>query len=227
MSSTQPLDSSHDALTVVCSPPLSDTLNDKAHPTPNPNFGNESDEDSTVTSEDPKESREWSMYPGLHDVVAARLKEVKLDYMTFHEDDNRYSASEEYDTHIQGYFQCDNLQCPAYGWPSGKMAISIRFYGKDEYNARVWHQRCRECDHLADPQQHEESYVERVVYRIKKWYGIYVKPSPWRYTPPHEPSLCEGCLYGHCINRDASKTEGEKSIRIETEMSKMTLGGET
>ena len=51
----------------------------------------------------------------------------------------------------------------------------------------------------------DESYAERVAYRLKKWCGVEVEPphyNPEPKGPPHEIELCEGCKDGHCAEMD-------------------------
>ncbi|RGP74669.1 hypothetical protein FSPOR_1247 [Fusarium sporotrichioides] len=142
----------------------------------------------------------WSMYPDLHDEVADKLDEVQLDY-TFNPNDDDHSKLKAYDTNIMGRFACNNQNCSTKGWSSMKIAITIREYSRDRYNARVYHQRCKRCKKVGEPTLNEESYVDRVVYRIKKWNGVEMERPIWgggASKGPHESALCEGCKNGHC-----------------------------
>ncbi|EKJ73208.1 hypothetical protein FPSE_06632 [Fusarium pseudograminearum CS3096] len=147
-----------------------------------------------------KEGPLWSMYPDLHDQVADKLDEVQLDY-TFNPNDDDLLALESYDTNIMGTFACNNQKCTKTGWKSMVIAITIRQYSRDRYNARVYHQRCNNCKSIGKPTLDEVSYVDRVSYRIKKWNGVEMKRPMWgggSSKGPHEDDLCEGCKAGHC-----------------------------
>ncbi|UZP39272.1 hypothetical protein NXS19_007088 [Fusarium pseudograminearum] len=121
-----------------------------------------------------KEGPLWSMYPDLHDQVADKLEEVQLDY-TFNPNDDDLLALESYDTNIMGTFACNNQKCTKTGWKSMVIAITIRQYSRDRYNARVYHQRCNNCKSIGKPTLDEVSS-----------------------KGPHEDDLCEGCKAGHC-----------------------------
>ncbi|EDN03960.1 conserved hypothetical protein [Histoplasma mississippiense (nom. inval.)] len=112
----------------------------------------------------------WSMYPTHHESVSSLLQEDDL-YFDFHDVDRAAGCINEYDTNIMGKFICDNKTCGTDGWSSKRIAITIRMYPREEYNARVYHQRCDGCGNLSRPVLNE-TYAERIVYRIKKWNGI-------------------------------------------------------
>ena len=140
----------------------------------------------------------WSMYPTSHDTVSALLEEHDLIF-TFHDDDDS-DCDEEYDTNIMGRFKCQNRACPTRGWSSKLIAITIRMYYGERYNARVYHQRCRACNTLSKPEL-DKSYAERVAYRLKKWSGVELERPHYsgvQSRAPHERELCEGCRNGHC-----------------------------
>lgn len=120
-------------------------------------------------------------------------------YFGFHENDNTGNSIKQYDTNIMGRFTCPNAACGSTGWSSKKVAITIRMYPGAQYNARVYNQRCQECKKLGEPQL-DDSYAERVAYRLKKWSGIEMdKPTySGQSTGPHHKNLCEGCKDGHC-----------------------------
>ncbi|KAI8945084.1 zinc-binding domain-containing protein [Xylaria longipes] len=103
-----------------------------------------------------------------------------------------------------GRFQCENSECENDGWRSKVIAITIRIYPDDEYNARVYRQRCKACDTLSTPSL-DHSYAERVAYRLKKWRGIKLKRPQYsdkNDDTPHEGTFCEGCKAGHCGFKD-------------------------
>jgi hypothetical protein len=137
------------------------------------------------------------MYSTHHDAVSDLLEEDGL-FFQFHEDDDS-DFEKEYDTNIMGRFVCHNRACSKPGWSSRVVAISIRMYTGEEYNARVYHQRCKACNKLSKPKLNE-SYAERVAYRLKKWCGVQLEKPPHSGVSkgPHERHLCEGCKHGHC-----------------------------
>jgi hypothetical protein len=138
------------------------------------------------------------MYLRFHGDVSRLLAEDGLHF-DFHSDDDDRGSVKEYDTTIMGRFICRNGACKSSGWSSKQVAITIRMYPGAQYNARVYHQRCRECNWLCKPLL-GDSYAERVAYRLKKWSGIQLDtPMYFRQSKrPHKSNLCEGCKAGHC-----------------------------
>ncbi|KAM3086689.1 hypothetical protein ACMFMG_000815 [Clarireedia jacksonii] len=153
----------------------------------------------TMPSKKSFPERRWRMYPSLHNSVARLLEENDLNF-TFHEVDDPQGCIKEYDTNIRGRFVCHKRACSSKGWGSNKIAITIRMYDGDRYNARVYAQSCRQCEVLGRPMVDEKTYAERIAYRLKKWKGIPVELPPYvkKETPPHDADLCEGCKDGHC-----------------------------
>ncbi|KAE8334455.1 hypothetical protein BDV24DRAFT_145839 [Aspergillus arachidicola] len=152
-----------------------------------------------MPSKRPKQDHRWSMYPSHHDNVSRLLEEDNL-YFEFYELDNTEDCTEEYDTNIMGRFICRNRACSSKGWSSKKIAITMRMYPGAKYNVRVYHQRCKSCDSLSRPSL-DNSYAERVVYRLKKWSGIQMSLPHYsgkNKGPSHNSDLCEGCRHGHC-----------------------------
>ncbi|KAL4782733.1 zinc-binding domain-containing protein [Aspergillus varians] len=145
-----------------------------------------------------KSPRTYSMYPNLHSSVSDLLKSTGLMF-TFHNGDTDRNCIEQYDTSIMGRFSCHNHNCTTKGWSSKKVAITIRMYPGDKYNARVYHQRCRQCKWVSRPGL-DRSYAERIVYRLKKWNGVDVETPYYdgESKGPHNRNLCEGCKAGHC-----------------------------
>lgn len=145
--------------------------------------------------------RAWSMYPECHDQVA-RLLEIDDLAFGFHGNDDPRRSMKEYDTTIMGRFRCENPSCGSDGWSSKKIAITIRLFQSQRYNARVYHQRCKSCNWISRPAL-DDSYAERIVYRLKKWRGIRVETPPRSEgsNKPHERSLCEGCKNGRCAEQ--------------------------
>ncbi|PLB42673.1 3CxxC-type zinc finger protein [Aspergillus candidus] len=112
--------------------------NPNTHPKPKPKPNNNNNNTS------------YSMHPSLHEAVRQRLLDTNLT-LTFHATDSPAGSTHEYDTSIMGRFVCPNRACNTRGWTSKKVAITIRMYPGGEYNARVYHQRCRSCHRLARP----------------------------------------------------------------------------
>lgn len=145
------------------------------------------------------ETRTYFMFPLLHkDVVNAVSS--KIVSTRFHKNDSDRDSDKEYSTHIMGKFKCNNDSCSTDGWGSKMVAILIREYPRNGYNAVVFNQRCKSCDQLDTMILDEKSYVNRVAYRLKKWAGV---PMELQYyarkeSPPHESEFCEGCKGGVC-----------------------------
>jgi hypothetical protein len=99
-----------------------------------------------------------------------------------------------------GRFKCHNPACSTNKWVSGHVAITIRMYPENEYNARVYHQRCQRCNFVSKPTL-DYTYADRVTYRLKKWSGLQLEKPVFtdKKTPPHKSDLCEGCKAGHCL----------------------------
>ncbi|KAK2820058.1 hypothetical protein FQN49_007759, partial [Arthroderma sp. PD_2] len=152
-----------------------------------------------MPSRKPKAKKKWSMFPSLDDGVSDLLEEYGL-YFGFHQADDAQGCIEEKNTHIMGRFICHNRACKANGWSSKKIAITIRMYLGDEYNARVYHQRCKSCETLSRPLL-DDSYADRVAYRLKVWSGIRMERRKYggkESKGPHNSHLCEGCKAGVC-----------------------------
>jgi hypothetical protein len=145
----------------------------------------------------PKPIAKWSMYPSLHNEVSDLLLENNL-FFSFYEMDDDISCIQDYDTTIMGWFTCRNTRCPAV-WTSKQIAITIRTYSNERYNARVYYQSCKRCRMTSKPQL-DHSYAERVAYRLKSWSGYRMEPPPFsgQSHGPHRSDLCEGCRQGHC-----------------------------
>jgi hypothetical protein len=145
------------------------------------------------------EIRTSFMFPSLHqDVVDAVSDQIASTW--FHEKDSDRDSHEEYSTHVMGKFKCNNDACSRDGWGSKKVAILIRGYPRNGYNAVVFNQRCKSCNRLGTLTLDEKSYVDRVAYRLKKWAGILMEEQYYdsKEGPPHESDLCEGCRRGVC-----------------------------
>jgi hypothetical protein len=99
-----------------------------------------------------------------------------------------------------GMLVSNNLKGATKGWSSKKIALTIRMYDNERYDARVYNQYCKVCNNTSRPFLDEKSYADRVAYRIKKWDGIKLVPPhyPGEFTGEHERDTCEGCKAGHC-----------------------------
>ncbi|KAI1116692.1 zinc-binding domain-containing protein [Nemania sp. NC0429] len=141
----------------------------------------------------------WSMWSSKHAEVSRLLNEDNLRLQFHHHDDNN-SCIKTYDSNIMGTFECHNPNCENITWSSGRVAITIRMYSGERYNARVYHQHCLRCYSMSEPTL-DDSYAERVAYRLKKWSGVDLNPPPYdkKEGPPHESRHCEGCKAGHCL----------------------------
>ncbi|KAG6036526.1 hypothetical protein E4U41_005628 [Claviceps citrina] len=118
----------------------------------------------------PKHNKKgWSMFPEL-DHEVSDLLDVHGLHFDFHKPDDSRNCLKEYDTNVMGRFECENGSCSKEGWSSNRIAVTIRMYAGREYNARVYHQRCRGCKHLSRPSL-DGSYADRVVYRLRKCLG--------------------------------------------------------
>lgn len=144
-------------------------------------------------------NRSWNMFPRLHDHVAALIEPHGLHF-TFHANDTDAQCTEIYDTNITGDFTCTNKKCFSSGWGSKVVPITIRMYAGNKYNARVYNQRCKACNWSYKPQLNN-SYAERIAYRLRKWNGVPVETVPYggkKDDRPHMSEYCMGCAAGRC-----------------------------
>lgn len=139
------------------------------------------------------------MFPTLHqDVVRAVSDTIASPW--YRESHENTRIKNEYTSYVMGKFKCVNGACTTDGWGSKKVTILIRGYDGNGYDATVFNQRCRGCRQLGRLTLDEQSYVERVAYRIQKWAGVHVERQPFASTKglPHKRDLCEGCKRGIC-----------------------------
>ncbi|KAI0907486.1 zinc-binding domain-containing protein [Ustulina deusta] len=139
-----------------------------------------------------------SMHSSKHPEVSRLLGEDNLHFK-FHPIDEESGCTKVRDTAVMGRFICHNPKCSTNGWSSKQIAITIRMYPRREYNARVYHQRCKSCGSLSKPML-DDTYAERVAYWLKKWCGLHLEKPPHSATSkgPHKKRFCEGCKAGHC-----------------------------
>lgn len=145
-----------------------------------------------------QETREFFQFPALHkDVARAVLPGVSF---TWYNEDADDIPRREYLTNVMGKFKCHNTACKKKSWGSKKVPIEIRGYARNGYSVLVYNQRCKRCRCLGNFILDENSYVERIAYRIKKWAGVRVIPGGPREKTgkPHEMEFCEGCKRGKC-----------------------------
>ncbi|RAL06560.1 3CxxC-type zinc finger protein [Aspergillus homomorphus CBS 101889] len=116
-----------------------------------------------------KAAKLWSLHPNLHADVTRLLDEEGLQLEFLDVDDEDINI-EEKDTNVMGRFIYQN-----------RGSITIRMYSQERYNARVYHQRCRNCRAVGRLILDSECYAERS-------------------RGPHDSELCEGCRVGHCPN---------------------------
>ena len=157
-----------------------------------------------MPSKKPGSKKPWSMYPRLHEDVSSLLEEDDISFDFYGVDESK-GSTQTYDTTVMGRFPCYNRACASRGWSSKKIAITIRMYPGARYNARVYHQRCEECNWISRPFL-DDPYADRVAYRLKKWSGVNVTPPPFsgQSSGHHQSDLCEGCRNGHCRDTDWS-----------------------
>jgi hypothetical protein len=112
-------------------------------------------------------------FPSLHPAVAAAPPHGLIrpaPWFTYAGNDR--DAMEAYSTTIMGEFECRNPCCPQTVWASKKIGIRIRRFRCGGYDAVVFKQRCRSCEEIGAVRIDEGSYVERVVYRLRRWAGV-------------------------------------------------------
>jgi hypothetical protein len=77
-------------------------------------------------------------------------------------------------------------------------------YRNNGYDAVVFNQRCLFCKALGIFILDKQSYVERIVYRLKRWAGVEME-QPFharKEGSPHQVDLCEDCKQGYYQKRD-------------------------
>lgn len=138
-------------------------------------------------------------YPHLHGKVIQAVADQMGKTPWFNNGRNKRAPTHEYSTNVMGRFTCNN-GCPRSTWTSKKVAIVIRGYAENGYSAIVFNQRCKSCEQLGRFTLDQQSYIERIAYRLKKWAGVEVELPYYEGTegPPHVQELCEGCKRGYC-----------------------------
>lgn len=153
------------------------------------------------------ETQTCFMYPSLHEDIVDAVSPFISDPW-FQEEDTDHDRINYYETNVMGKFHCRNFACPTQGWGSKKVAIVIKGYSDNGYNAVVYNQNCEACKNLGTLKLNNKSYVERVSYRLMKWAGVDVQPPVFgkKRTDPHREDLCEGCKKGVCPAGEASRS---------------------
>lgn len=138
-------------------------------------------------------------FPRLHKAVEDAVSQ-NISATWVRKSNNDRTADKEYTTHVVGKFRCMNEACGKGGWSSGKVAILIRGYEGNGYNAVVFNQRCKTCNTLGTLTLDEKSYVDRIAYRIQRWAGVEMEQPYYasKESLPHKQELCEGCKRGVC-----------------------------
>ena len=139
------------------------------------------------------------MFPLLHEDVVSAVS-GKIASPRFHKDDSYSGACNRYATHVMADFECNNYACSDSVWVSKMVAILIRGYPQNEYNAVVFSQRCKSCNDLGTLKLDRDSYITRIAYRLKKWAGVEVERPYFgsKKGLPHKSEFCEGCKRGIC-----------------------------
>jgi hypothetical protein len=114
---------------------------------------------------------ETLMFPSLHQNIVEAVSDENISTW-FHKNDSDEGSNNLHTTQVMGKFKCNNNACSKKGWSSKKVAISIRGYPTNGYNAVVFNQRCKACELLGTLTLDIQSYVDRVAYRLKKWAGV-------------------------------------------------------
>ena len=122
-----------------------------------------------------------------------------LVFFQFHNKDDGKSCVNEYDTNIMSRFVCRNSSCSAQVWTSKQIVITIRKYSNNRYNARIYHQFCKNCK-TSSKSKLNHSYAERVAYRIKKWCEVQMNAFFFssQSENSHRSDLCKRCKQDHC-----------------------------
>ena len=151
-----------------------------------------------------KSQNPWSLHSSRHSDVLRLLQESGLSF-DFDDIDDPFKSTREHDTNFTGRFPCWNTRCISKGWSSKMIPVTILLYHDSRYNVRVYNQRCQECGRTSRPRL-DDSYAERVVYRLKKWSGMEVEPPFFsgEHNGPHLTAFCEGCRTGRCNDGTAS-----------------------
>ena len=96
------------------------------------------------------ETRTFFMFPWLHNRVShavskkfgpISLNKKAIGPILFNEKGRDKDANKTYSTHVMGRFECKNESCNTKVWTSKMVAIVIRRFTEQKYNAVVFNQR--------------------------------------------------------------------------------------
>ncbi|PSR80544.1 hypothetical protein BD289DRAFT_352828, partial [Coniella lustricola] len=140
------------------------------------------------------------MFSELNEAISDAVSPWLIPPPRFPEGD-KTSLQYECTTFVPDIFICNN-----YGdiepriWGSGKVTIHIRGYGNNVHNAVVYNKSCKECGKLGQMDLDQLSYIERVTYRLEKWWGMPVERVNYeqKSSPSHLGYSYEGCKAGRC-----------------------------
>ncbi|KAK8007208.1 hypothetical protein PG989_001198 [Apiospora arundinis] len=136
----------------------------------------------------PIEMRTFFMFPWLHkrvsDAVSKKIVPISFNKksigpISFNKEARYEDALNTYSTKVMGRFECKNESCTRKVWSSKMVAIVIRKYTEQRYDAVVFNQRCKSCNSLGAFRLDEGSYIERVSYRLIKWAGLPQEQMPF------------------------------------------------
>ena len=149
------------------------------------------------------------MFPELHQRIAEAVSPAITSTWFNNDEKARPENDQKHITCVMGKFTCVNNGCRKNGWSSKVVAIKIRRYARSGYNATVYNQHCKACGWLGRLTLDEESYVERITYRLKVWACVRVERPPFNRikTKQHESVYCEGCKVGDCPWLESSDSE--------------------
>jgi hypothetical protein len=156
------------------------------------------------------EPKPYEMFPELHRKVLEAISGA-MNPPRFTHKNSDDGATNLKETNAMGKFECNNHPRTRI-WPSKIVTTVIRKYPGNEYSVVVYKQRCRSCNELGTLFLDEDSYVERVAYRLKKWAGVPMEIPPYEKKEgrPHKRELCEGCKAGHCQEKDLEEEDSEE-----------------
>ncbi|KAF9361032.1 hypothetical protein BGX26_006354 [Mortierella sp. AD094] len=88
------------------------------------------------------------------------------------------------------------------GWVSGVISTELWLYTRSpsRYRTLIHSQKCKRCNHYAEPEVDFDNYVRKVVSAFDLWKGLRVAEEPEyrKPTAPHDSERCHGCEIGVC-----------------------------
>ncbi|KAF3178448.1 hypothetical protein TWF225_010133 [Orbilia oligospora] len=180
----------------VPTPPPTCTASSRTSGTSIAVLGPSCSNDDTSSKHAEESPKIWYMFPEHHKLVVQLALGVRFN-------DLDVDGAHEWQTNICGTFRCSKETC-GNKWGSGVVATVIRGYLFPEkdlaYNAKVFNQRCKECDSLGYMTISRRTYLGRVIRRLKIWRNEKVDQLRHEnyWTGPHKSELCEGCKAGKC-----------------------------